>query len=400
MARRILIAAYHLPPALTGGTQRPVKLAKHLQQRGWDARLLGPAKYPGWLAVDAKQGLPCPKTEVPSIFLPPKDPSLYGTGANVWFRRALQYLAFPDVYMGWSLRVIANLGRILRETQPDVIVTTSPPMSVHLIGLAAKRRYQVRWVADFRDPWVGDAQIVWRTQTRVRRPFMMRLERAVVRQADLVTTAFDSITNDLAERAQRADIVTVTNGYDLEDWQGIVPRVCEPFTIVYTGSLAWGGRNLTGLFRALEILEYQEPGKYKFLLVGPDAREHVRAAHALGLTNVQDGGVLARRQTLELQAGAGALLLIGASKNLPGKLFEYLVAQRPILASVPEHTDAWYILNKWSLARLIDFEKAEETAQVIRDTAAAAPPEPMTLPYEYDWRFLAQKFEDALLHIA
>jgi glycosyltransferase involved in cell wall biosynthesis len=215
----------------------------------------------------------------------------------------------------------------------DCVITTAPPQSGHLIGLALQR-VGVPWVADFRDGWrFGPARPEFASAPV--RVLDAALERMVARSADVVVGVTRPIADDLAQRfGVRA--TTITNGFDPAD-QAVDESWTPPLdparpSFVHTGSLAYGGRSAAPLLEALRFLDAEAP---EVVFAGPSsAAERAELADAALHGRARSLGSLPRPRALALQRAADGLLVI-ADDDQPsvatGKLYEYLAAGRPIL---------------------------------------------------------------------
>src|SRR2546423_7882039 len=155
---RVLLVTMYFPPAGGGGVARPLKLATHLPELGIETHVLAPAD-PKWVHRDDELDVP-PEAHVhraryvgPRGRLPAEE--LHGlSGVDRTVRRAMLFsrrLLLPDQFVSWGLTAIPAARRIVQEQRIDVLVTTSPPASVNLIGAAVSRLTGVPWVADLRD---------------------------------------------------------------------------------------------------------------------------------------------------------------------------------------------------------------------------------------------------------
>jgi glycosyltransferase involved in cell wall biosynthesis len=343
---KVLLVSLYFPPAGGGGVQRPLKFATHLPALGIETHVLAPDD-PKWIHSDA--GLPVPtqawvhraRYVGPKGRLPAEE--LYGaTGVDLAVRRAKllgRRFLVPDENVSWNLTAIPAAIKLVRSEGIDVVITTSPPASVHFIGAATKRATGVRWVADLRDSLVAHPHrraesLAVRTKEQVDRG----VARLVARSADAIVTVSEAITEETRDLAPRGRVVTIANGSDFDDFAGLEYRRGERFRITHTGSF-FGKRDPRPFLRALA-----GPGLDDVVarFVG-DFRSTDRewaAPLALG-DKLELIPYVPRSRSLELQRDSDALLLLipeagGRGQGvLSGKVFEYLAAERPILAAVP-----------------------------------------------------------------
>jgi glycosyltransferase involved in cell wall biosynthesis len=229
------------------------------------------------------------------------------------------------------------------------VITTSPPGSVHLVGAAVKRALGARWIADLRDSLLAH-------QDRRSDTFAVRMKSrtvqvvggVVARRADAIVTAFDSIAEEMRALSPAGRVVTIPNGSDFDDFEGMTYTPNECFRITHTGAF-FGQRDPKPFLRALADSGLQD---VVVRFVGGFQAADRQFAESLGLGDrVEVIPFVPRRQALELQRDSEALLLILPEAGgrgtgvIPGKVFEYVAAERPILAAVPPDGAA---------ARLID----------------------------------------------
>jgi len=246
----------------------------------------------------------------------------------------------PDVELiGWlPFALFRALGL---AASADCVITSSPPRSVHLAGLASRAR-AVPWIADFRDGWrFDDARPGYPAAAQDQLDAL--LERTLVRRADAVTAVSAPIAEDLRERLG-VDAETITNGFDpdelgttdLDGWQP--PVAPDRHSLVYTGSLAYAGRTPEPLLAGIRQLRRDAPElaeRLEVVFAGPLSgaeREAIEQDDLDGITRAL--GSLPRERALALQSAADSLLLIADDRRTSmatGKLYEYLAAAKPIL---------------------------------------------------------------------
>ena len=335
---RILVVSLYWPPAGGPGVQRPLKLAGHLTALGFDAHVLAPDD-PKWVHRDPSLRVPEGVTVHRARNLGPRaripGHELYGRrGLDRLRRRATitaRGLLVPDASVLWSATAIPAALRIAREERIDVVLTTSPPGSVHRVGAAVRARGRARWVADLRDGIVGHAH---RRREIRGEPALARL---VARRADAVVAASAGVAEGMERFAPGLTVHLVENGCDFDDFEGLEYRPGERFRITHTGSF-FGRRNPQAFLEALERTD----GDIVARFVGglpPREREWVESNGLRDRVEVFD--FLPRPEALALQRDSEAnLLLVPEAEGrgravLTAKVFEYLAAERPILAVVP-----------------------------------------------------------------
>jgi glycosyltransferase involved in cell wall biosynthesis len=245
----------------------------------------------------------------------------------------------PDENVAWNLTAIPAAVRIVRSEGIDVVLTTSPPNSVHLIGAAVKRTTGARWVADLRDS-IGahPHRRVERASVRAKEKVSESVARLVARRADVIVAASEAIADEALGLEPAGVVTTILNGADFDDFAGLEYRRGDRFRITHTGSF-FGKRDPRPFLTALA-----ESGLDDVVarFVGDFRVADREWAEQLGLGNrLELHPYVSRREALALQRNSDALLLLipdagGRGQGvLSGKVFEYLAAERPILAAVP-----------------------------------------------------------------
>jgi glycosyltransferase involved in cell wall biosynthesis len=332
----------HVGHAGGGGVQRPLKLATHLPELGIETHVLAPDD-PKWIHRDDELPPPTLAWVHRVRFIGPQGrkpaEELHGTAglARVTKQATLfgRRLLLPDENVTYNLTAIPAAIRIAREEGIDVVITTSPPPSVHFIGAAVKRATGARWIADLRDSLVAhphrDAQ---KLSVRVKEQGVQAVASLVARQADAIVAVSEAIADEMRVRLPRGQVVTIANGSDFEDFHGLEYRRGDRFRITHAGSF-FGRRDPRPFLTALARVD------------GVTARfvGDFRAADREWASAIMDRIELIpyapHRKALELQRGSEALLLLipdadGRGRGvLSGKVFEYLAAERPILGVVP-----------------------------------------------------------------
>jgi glycosyltransferase involved in cell wall biosynthesis len=342
---KALLVTMYFPPAGGGGVQRPLKFATHLPELGIETHVLAPDD-PKWIHRDDELQPPTlawvhraryvgPKGRRPAEELHGKQGlERVGVQAKLLSRRLL----LPDENVSWNLTAIPTAIRLVRREGIDVVVTTSPPSSVHFVGAAVKRATGVPWVADLRDSVVAHPhRHAERLAVRVKEQGEHAVARLVASQADAIVTVSDAIADEMRGRSPNGSVTTIANGSDFDDFAGLEHRPSDRFRITHTGSF-FGKRDPRPFLTALRNSELEIVARF----VGDFRSTDREWAEQLGLGDrLELIDYAPRRRSLELQRDSEALLLLipdagGRGKGvLSGKVFEYLAAERPILALVP-----------------------------------------------------------------
>src|SRR5205823_1061354 len=343
---KLLLVTLYFPPAGGGGVQRPLKFASHLPALGIETHVLAPDD-PKWVHEDADLPLPTQAWIHRARYLGPRSrrlaDELHGRqGLDLAMRRAStigRRVLLPDENVTWNATAIPKAISIVRSEGIDVALTTSPPGSVHLIGAAVKAATGVKWVADLRDSIVLHPHRASDGMGAVaKRKARAGVARLVARQADAIVAAAESIATETRGIEPRGRVVTIANGCDFDDFAGLEYTRSDRFRLTHAGSF-FGRRDPKPFLRALAQSGLQD---VTVRFVG-DFRPGDRAfMEELGLADrVELIDYVPRRESLRLQRDSDALLLLipdagGRGRGvLSGKVFEYLAAERPVLAIVP-----------------------------------------------------------------
>ena len=342
---KVLLVTLYFPPSGGGGVQRPLKFATHLPSLGIETHVLAPDD-PKWVHRDDDLEPPTQAWVHRARYVGPKGrrpaAELHGTQGLERASRQVSLLGrrllVPDEGVAWNLTAVPAALRIVREEGIDVVVTSSPPGSVHLVGAAVKRLTKARWVADLRDPLVAHPhRRVERLSVRAKQESVRALARLVARSADAIVGATDGIVEEMRALDPPGRVVAIPNGCDFDDFTGLEYRPAARFRITHTGSF-FGRRDPRPFLTAVAESSLDVVARF----VGDFRPADREWAEAQGLGDrLELHPYVPRRRALELQRDSEALLLLvphaeGRGRAvLTAKVFEYLAAERPILAAVP-----------------------------------------------------------------
>lgn len=343
------------PPAGGGGVYRPLAFVKYLARLSWNVTVVTPRPGEFWISdPDLEKQIPrsvrvvrTPSLSAPR-FLRAAGKARGGRGSKRsskgfgLLRRLGEYFLVPDTYLGWVPFAVRAAGNLIRTERFDALYSTSPPDSAHLAAHSISRRFSIPWVADCRDPWV--ALYLRNPPTPFHRALNRRMERTVA-GADrvLVTTSWHEET--LRSAYPGITIERIPNGYDEEDFMeaGAEGRPGGTFTIVHCGMLTLG-RSSRPFLEGLARLVRRSPavaGDIRVVFIG--ARESANEAWVkrFGLQDVVSfEDYMPHTECVRRERASHILLLVKHDDEryrglVPGKLYEYIGARRPILAVVP-----------------------------------------------------------------
>ena len=413
--KRVLIISYYWPPTGGSGVQRWVKFAKYLPSEGWQPVIYTP-ENPEQLAVDAslEAEVPAEAEVIRRRILEP-----YGIYKNLLRRSGhskeavdvnpvnaqnksfVQKIAMwvrgnffrPDPRCLWIGPSVRFLKKYLEENPVDLIVSTGPPQSMHMIGRKLSLETGLPWIADFRDPWTKIFYFKHLSMTKATKRWHHKMEKKVLDDATAVVAVSPLVQQEFQAMTQ-TPVELITNGYDECDFpEGKCKEATggpeREFTITHTGLFAADG-NPTVLWEALAEKCSKDSDFKKALrikLIGKTDDQIIASLKEAGLSeNVINMGYQPHAKAIEEQRMA-SLLMLPLRKEpeykavLPGKLFEYLASWRPVLGIGQTDGAMSMILNttktgivlgwddKTSIRRYIDFcwQKHLEGALTVED---------------------------------
>jgi glycosyltransferase involved in cell wall biosynthesis len=383
--KKLLIITYYWPPAGGPGVQRWLKFVKYLPEFNIQPIVYIP-ENPTYPIID--NGL---QSEVSDkaiilknkIFEPYGLASFFGRNKTkkissgiipnqkkqsvlektlLWVRGNL---FIPDARFLWVKPSVNYLKKYIEENNIDTIVTSGPPHSLHLIGLQLKKELNIKWFADFRDPWTTIGYHKALKLSSYANNKHKALEKEVLNSADTIIvtskttkTEFQAITSKPIE--------VITNGYDIEKIEK--QSLDEKFSLAHIGSFL-SERNPRILWQALKELVSENPdfkNDFRLKLIGATSQEVLDTISEFKLNNyVQKLGYVPHQEAVEHQRKSQVLLLIEinstATKSIiPGKLFEYMVSERPIIAIGPEGSDFAEIITATNTGVFFTYNEKEK----------------------------------------
>lgn len=361
---KVLIITYYWPPAGGPGVQRWLKFVKYLPSFGVQPHVYIPENptYPltdeGLLTeVSAEAILVKKRITEPyawaSVFskgntkkisigiIPDKKKQSALQRLMLWVRGNL---FIPDARVLWVKPSVHFLADYIKRYGIDTVITTGPPHSLHLIGLGLKQRYDIKWIADFRDPWTTIGYHKELKLSKYAANKHKTLESQVLNTADAILVTSPTTRKEFMELTDKP-ISVITNGYD--DETVVKQPLDDKFTLAHIGSFL-SERNPQVLWQALAELVNDNPEfaeKFRLKLIGAVSREVLHSIADYGLNSYVDNlGYVSHAEAVSQQRKSQVLLLIEIDRPetkciIPGKLFEYMVSNRPILAIGPEGAD-------------------------------------------------------------
>lgn len=438
--KRVLIVSYYWPPAGGSGVQRWVKFAKYLPAEGWQPVIYTP-QNPELSSVDETLLKDVP-AEAEIVKRPITEPysfyrRLFGSksstdmqslikasgatatggevnpisgGAKSWKQGLSLWIRgnffIPDPRVWWVRPSVRFLKKYLKEHPVDVIVTTGPPQSMHLIGRGLHRATGIPWVADFRDPWTRMFYYKHLHLSRSSDRRHHKLEKSVLDEASAIISVTPFVQREFQEMTG-TPVVLITNGFDTSDFPPFagetaspagdsdagsrrslsLPGQADPFRVnVRSASESPAGEGRTERFCVTHTGLFAEDGNplalwdalaakcsedeafrsaLRIRLVGKVDAAIIAALEERGLGGCVDAlGYRSHDEAVAEQRAAGLLILPLRQEPeyrnvLPGKIFEYLAAGRPILGIGQEDGAAAQVLADTRTGVMHDWDKSE-----------------------------------------
>ena len=394
--KKVLIITYYWPPAGGPGVQRVLKFTKYLPEFGWQPLILTVAKgeYP---AIDKTLEKNIPKEckvfktksrepmalykkfigmekneKIPTAVLADNNPSFKKRMAN-WIRLNL---FIPDAKIGWKKFAVKEGMKIIKNEKPDLIFSSSPPPTVHLIASELANRSNLKWIADFRDPWTDIHYYEEQPRLVITKLKDRRLEQNVLNRADKVTCISKlDIELDFAKKTDTEKCINIPNGYDDDDFteMNVFNSPTRKFTILHLGAVN-KERNPEKFFEAVSSLRRKKiinENNFQIIFIGniePVVMTTVEKNEIWDLVSYVD--YLPHKEALQQTDRANILLLLvtQSKKNrriLPGKTFEYMRTGKFIFALGPEDGEVARIVTETNAGVVVDYSNEEKIEKIL-----------------------------------
>ena len=390
--KKLLIITYYWPPAGGPGVQRWLKFVKYLPDFDVQPIVFVP-ENPTYPIVDSNlvaevsdkaiilktpifepyqlaSFLSKNKTKkISSGIIPNQKKQSFLEKVMLWVRGNL---FIPDARVFWVKPSVAYLEKYIRENEIDTIITSGPPHSLHLIGLELKQKMNLKWLADFRDPWttIGYHKSLRLSQYAAKKH--KQLERQVLNTADTIIVT-SKTTKAEFQALTTKPIEVITNGFDVEkvDKQSLDTK----FSLAHIGSFL-SERNPKIVWESLvelcaEIPDFKSHLEIK--LIGAISQEVLETIEQFGLNSYLNNlGYVSHAEAVAHQRKSQVLLLIEINSEetksiLPGKLFEYMVSERPILAIGPKDSDFAEIITNTNSGVFFEYSEKAKLKQTIQE---------------------------------
>ena len=385
---KVLIITYYWPPAGGPGVQRWLKFVKYLPQFGISPIVytVENAAYPiidETLLAEVPQGITVLKQPIKEpnawfSFLRKKNKESAGfLDPNPSFLgKAMQYIRanyfIPDARKFWVKPSVEYLTTFVKENSVDVIISTGPPHSLHLIGMELKKKLNLKWITDFRDPWTDIDYFHQLPLTKSSLQKHQKLEKEVINHADKVIVVSEQMKKVYLKYNDQVEVIT--NGFDGHTTKN-KGSLDPEFSIVHVGMMN-ADRNPKLLWKVLKELSEENRefnNDLHIKLIGKVADEVIENLRENGLMQCTERiSYLAHLEVLEFQQKAQVLLLcvnkVPSAKGIvTGKIFEYLQAQRPVVAIAPVDGDLASIILKTGSGFVVGFDDEEEMKAILKE---------------------------------
>lgn len=392
--KKVLVITYYWPPSGGPGVQRVLKFCKYLSEFGWQPVVLTVAEgdYPSrdeTLLPEIPPNLKVYKTKtlepyniyrkitgqageagIPTFVLGVKKKQSLSERLSYWARANL---FIPDARIGWLPYAVRQGKEIFRREKIDLIFSSGPPHTVHLIAKQLAKKYHRPWVADFRDPWVDIVYYTDFNRSKLSRRIDRHLEKGVLTWADAIVTVSQAMLTQIFQPKAENKYFYIPNGFDPDDFQDIAFQASSKFRISYVGNL-WKHHKPEIFFEALaQIISGQADfaKDLSLIFVGnlhDSAKEMIeRAGLEKYLTRIE---YLPHKEAIRYMVNTEILLLTIFQDrfdkgHLPGKLFEYLASGAFILGIGPPDGDGAEIIKETQSGVIIDYDDLESAKRHI-----------------------------------
>ncbi|WP_292010336.1 glycosyl transferase family 1 [Chryseobacterium sp.] len=393
--KKILIITYYWPPAGGPGVQRWLKFAKYLPQSGWKPVVYTPENpsYPlldESLIKDVPENIEIIKTKIwePYQLAEKLNKSnkkfkagQFDVGQNQSWKSKISIWVrgnffIPDARVFWVRPSVHFLEQYIEKNKIEVVITSGPPHSLHLIGLNLKHRIaNLKWIADFRDPWTEISYYKHLRLTKGSDRKHRQLETAVFKKADI--TLATSYTDAENFRKRGANAICITNGFDETDSvsSAVTETKSDYFTLSYIGVLEQL-RNPENLWNVLNDLIEHNSDFAEYFQLKFAGRVDDKILHHFDNTSLRNHinnlGYLSHDQALVEMQNSDLLLITNfpneSSKGIiPGKIFEYLATGKQIISFGPDNADVATILNETQSGRHFNYQDSDRMKSFIME---------------------------------
>jgi hypothetical protein len=396
--KNLLVIAYYFPPSGGPGVQRVLKHIKYLREFGWNPIVLTVSNgdFPARDESLLKQIPENIKVIRTHIFEPydlyrmltgkskdtaidvnviKKDGQKSGFVESIAeFIRATFFI--PDARIGWYFTARKAIDELMQNTDISAVYSSSPPYTCSIIARYVHRKYNLPWIAGFRDPWTGFI-------SSPKRWFLPRfidksMEKSTFTESNAVECAWEGIIKDALFKYPKLDknkFHHVPNGFDSSDFPKVEQSPNSKFTLTYTGSM-YGRRNPAALFQAVENLitdNQVDKDKISFRFIGRFGNEVLEMfKNATFSKNIEVISYMAHNESIgNLMISDTLLLVVDESKEseeiVPGKVYEYIGVMKPIIAVGPENGAVGRLIKSTNSGRIAHQSNLKKISEIYID---------------------------------
>jgi glycosyltransferase involved in cell wall biosynthesis len=371
MNKRALLIAFHFPPqAASSGIQRTLSFSKHLGRYGWEPLVLSahPRAY--------SEQNPSQLASVPAGLVVRRVFALDSKRHLGVAGRYPEALALPDRWISWWLGAVPAGLSLIRKYRPQVIWSTFPISTAHLIGLTLHKLTGLPWVADFRDPMIQPAY----PSSRLQRKFYHWIERHAIARCTTAVFTTHSAMNSYRERypEHSAKFTVIENGYDEDGFAlpasaQVAPAAGRRITLVHSGVLYQAGRDPSAFLGAVAMLKdagQASAANLRIILRAPgDVEEVGKLVQRHGVGDIVEVAppVPYRAALAEMMDADGLMVFQGTPFNtqIPAKIYEYFRARKPILGLVDTKGETARVLRAAGFDALADMDRSDAIAPML-----------------------------------
>ena len=383
--KKLLVIVYYWPPSGGAGVQRWLKFVKYLPQFGWMPTVIT-TKDGDYPVIDESLFEEVPtevkviqtktptfgklfkrligkNSEIPYGSLESNSTDSLFKKLSIWIRLNL---VIPDARKIWNKFAYEAAREELLTNKYNAVITSGPPHSTHLVGLKLKKKYNIKWIADFRDPWTEIAFMKnikrWKSTDFIDR----LLERKVINNCDILLATAQKIIDDFGNKN---NMRLLTNGFDKQDFENVKKRENNIFFKINHFGLLTQGTDLSNIFEVMRKLEKKKINKIQFNFWGNISKDVVSSVKEIGFENkFKFHSYLSHKEMLSELVNSSMLLLVlnNVRKGIiPLKLFEYMGSNTTILGIGDPASEPAVIIEETKSGKMFDYDKVDDIADFI-----------------------------------
>lgn len=391
--KNVLMIAYYIPPVGGSGVQRTLKFAKYLKDYGWNVTIVSTNNYysedesDNTLLSDFDEEIKIIRINSDVVYSEQLNSDILSgilSLINGMIEDKYKLSNFintvkenecsnrkdiftPDIYINWANEVIKNISKYIDFKDVNLIYSTSEPYSDHIIGYYLKKIYNIPWVADYRDSWVTHSYKA--KMLKEREDLEFEIEKSIVNFADRVIHVTPLTTEEYIKifLLSREKVLTITNGYDENDFKKIIDKNSEKFTITFGGYVNQNRVPLNLLIAVNELIEENKINRdyINIIYYGKfidNSRKVILSHNKYGVFTIE--GYYSHEEAIQKNSMSSVLLLpVGKEEKFKcvytGKVFEYLRLHKPILALSPSGSVVEKLINDTQTGVNLEYDNLE-----------------------------------------